>query len=103
VEVAAVAAAADTGAVAASAQVPWVASAEVMPVALAEVTWLASAEVARRAWAEITMGMDVVSATAMAITTTAAVRITRHTTGPTPAPTEWWADPEVACARLSKC
>jgi hypothetical protein len=68
---------------------------------LAEVTWLASAEVARRAWAEITMGMDVVSATA--ITTTAAVRITRHTTGPTPAPTEWWADPEVARARLSKC
>jgi hypothetical protein len=50
-------------------------------------TWLASAEVTRRAWAEITMAMeDVVSA---AITTTAAVRITRHTTGPTPAPTEW--------------
>ena len=77
----------DTGAVAASAQVPWVASVEVMLVALAEVTWLASAEVARRAWAEITMAMeDVVSA---AITTTAAVRITRHTTGLTPAPTEW--------------
>ena len=77
----------DTGAVAASAQVPWVASVEVMLVALAEVTWLASAEVARRAWAEITMAMeDVVSA---AITTTAAVRITRHTTRPTPAPTEW--------------
>ena len=76
----------DTGAVAASAQVPWVASVEVMLVALAEVTWLASAEVARRAWAEITMAMeDVVSA---AITTTAAVRITRHMTGPTPAPTE---------------
>ena len=94
-------AAADTGAVAASAQVPWVASAEVMPVALAEVTWLASAEVARRAWAENTTAMeDVVTA---AITTTAAVRITRHTTGPTPAPTEWWADPEVACARLLKC
>jgi hypothetical protein len=54
---------------------------------VAEVTWLASAEVALRAWAEITMAMeDVVSA---AITTTAAVRITRHTTGPTPAPTEW--------------
>jgi hypothetical protein len=78
----------DTGAVvAASAQVPGVASAEVMLVALAEVTWLASAGVARRAWAEITMAMeDVVSA---AITATAAVRIirmTRHTT--TPAPTE---------------
>jgi len=85
----------DTGAVAASAQVPWVvsaevtlvASAEVMLVALAEVTWPASAEVAWRAWAEITMAMeDVVSA---ATTTTAAVRITRHTTRPTPAPTEW--------------
>ena len=77
----------DTGAVAASARVPWVASAEVMLVALAEVTRLASAEVARRAWAESTVAMeDVVSA---AITTTAAaVRITRHTTGPTPAPTE---------------
>ena len=82
-----VAAAVDTGAVAALAQVPWVASAGDMLVALAEVTWLASAEVARRAWAEITMGMDVV--TAMAITTTAAVRITRHTTGPTAARTEW--------------
>ena len=86
-EAVAVAEAEDTGAVAASAQVPWVASAEVMLVALAEVTWLASAGVARRAWAEITMAMeDVVSA---AITTTAAVRIirmTRHTT--TPAPTE---------------
>jgi hypothetical protein len=58
-----------------------------MVVALAEVTWLASAEVARRVWAEITMAMeDVVSA---AITTTAAVRITRHTTGPTAARTEW--------------
>jgi hypothetical protein len=56
-------------------------------VALAEVTWLASAEVARRVWAEITMAMeDVVSA---ALMTTAAVRITRHTTGPTTAPTEW--------------
>ena len=82
-----VAAAEDTGAVAASAQVPWVASAEVMLVALAEVTWLASTGVARRAWAEITMAMeDVVSA---AIPTTAAVRITRHMTGPTSAPTEW--------------
>jgi hypothetical protein len=57
-----------------------------MLVALAEVTWLASAEVARRAWAENTTAMeDVVTA---AITTTAAVRITRHMTGPTPAPTE---------------
>ena len=82
-----VVAAEDTGAVPASAQVPWVASAEVMLVALAEVTWPASAEVARRAWAEITMAMeDVVSA---AITAMAAVRITRHTTDPTPAPTEW--------------
>ena len=77
----------DTGAVAASAQVPWVALVEVMLVALAEGTWLASAEVAWRTWAEITMAMeDVVSA---AITTTGAVRITHHTTGPTPAPTEW--------------
>ena len=75
-----------TGAVAALAQVPWVASAVDMLVALAEVTWLASAEVARQVWAEITMAMeDVVSA---AITTTAAVRITRHTTGLTAAPIE---------------
>jgi hypothetical protein len=87
VAVAAAAVAEDTGAVAASAQVPWAASAEVMLVVLAEVTWLASAEVVRRAWAEITMAMeDVVTA---AMTTTAAVRIPRHTTGPTPAPTEW--------------
>ena len=79
--------AADTGVVAALAQVPWVASVGDMLVALAEVTWLASAEVARRVWAEIIMAMeDVVSA---AITTTAAVRITRHITGPIPAPTEW--------------
>ena len=91
---AAVAVAEDTGAVAASAQVPWVASAEVMRaalaevmlVALAEVTWPASAEVAWRTWAEVIMAMeDVVSAT---ITATASVRITRHTTDPT-APTEW--------------
>jgi hypothetical protein len=61
--------------------------AEVTWLASAEVTWLASAEVARRVWAEITMAMeDVVSA---ALMTTAAVRITRHTTGPTTAPTEW--------------
>ena len=70
----------DTGAVAALAQIPWVASAGDMLVALAEVTWLASA----------------------AITTTAAVHITRHTTGPTAAPTEWGSDSEVAGARLSK-
>jgi hypothetical protein len=82
-----VAVAEDTGAVAASALVPWVASAEVMLVALAEGTWLASAELAWRTWVEITMAMeDVVTA---AITTPAAVRITHHTTGPTPAPTEW--------------
>ena len=82
-----VVAVADTGAVAASVQVPWAVSAEVMLVALTEVTWLASAELTRRAWAEITMAMKgVVSA---AITTTAAVRMARHTTGPTPAPTEW--------------
>jgi hypothetical protein len=106
VEAEAEAEAEDTAAVAGSAQVPWVGSAEVMVVAsaevtlvaLAEVTRLASAEVARRAWAETTMAMeDVVSA---AITTTAAV--TRHTTGPTPAPTEWRSDSEVADARLSK-
>ena len=67
-----------TGAVAALAQVPWVASAVDMLAALAEV--------ARRVWVEITMAMeDVVSA---ALMTTAAVRITRHTTGPTTAPTE---------------
>lgn len=76
----------DTGAVAASAQVPWVASAEVMRAALAEVTWPASAEVAWRTWTEVIMAMeDVVLAT---ITATASARITRHTTGPT-APTEW--------------
>jgi hypothetical protein len=60
--------------------------AEVTWLASAEVTRPASAEVARQAWAETTMAMeDVVSA---AITTTAAVRITRHTT-PITAPTEW--------------
>ena len=84
--VAVVAEAEDTGAEAASAQVPWVASAEVMLVALAEGTSLASAEVAWRTWAEIIMAMeDVVTE---AITTTAAVRITRHTTGLTAAPIE---------------
>ena len=84
---AAVAEAEDMGAVAASAPVPWVASAEVTRVALAEVAWPATPEVAWLAWAKIAMAMeDVVSA---ALMTTAAVRITRHTTGPTTAPTEW--------------
>jgi hypothetical protein len=80
-------AAEDTGAVAASAQAPWVASAEVIlvVVVLAEATWMASAGVAWRSWAEIITAMeDVVSA---AITATASVRTTRHTTVPT-APTE---------------
>jgi len=97
----------DTVAVAVSAEVPWVASAEVpgealaevTSVALGEVTRAASAEVAWRVWAEITMAMeDIVSAAAT--TTTAPVRITRHTAGPTPAPTEWRADFE-SCRRAA--
>jgi hypothetical protein len=49
----------------------------------AEVT---SAELAWRALAEVTMAME----DTMAFTiTTMVARITRHTTGPTPAPTKW--------------
>jgi hypothetical protein len=52
--------------------------------------------------AEVTMAMateDIISVAA--ITTTAMVaRITRHTDGRTPAPTEWWVDSEAAGARL---
>ena len=90
-------AAADTAAVVVSAEVPWVASAEVTSVVSAEATWAVSAELTRevlaelirRAWAEIIMAMEDI-VTAAAFTTTAiAARITRHMTGPTPAPTEW--------------
>ena len=104
------AAADDTGAVAASALVPWVASAVVMLAALAEamlavsveVTWLASAELARRAWAEVTMAMEGVISFAAALTATALIaRITSNTAGHTPAPTERWANSEIADAQLS--
>jgi hypothetical protein len=58
---------------------------------LAEVTWRALAEVTMAMEAAVTMAMameDIISVAA--ITTTALVaRITRHTDGRTPAPTEW--------------
>jgi len=44
---------------------------------------------------------DVISLTAAFTTTASVARITRHTTGRTPATTEAWVDTEVADARLS--
>jgi hypothetical protein len=77
--------AADTEAVAALAEATWAALAELTSVASAELTWGALAEVTWRACAEITLAEDVVS---LAATTALVARITRHTTGSTPAPTE---------------
>jgi hypothetical protein len=45
---------------------------------------------------------DVISFAAGISTTALVARITRHTTGRTPAPTDWRADSEVAGARLSQ-
>jgi hypothetical protein len=92
----------------ASAEVTWVASAaasaEVTRVASAELTWEVLAEVAMvmamaevtmaLAMAEVTMAMEDTTAmdgagTVTAITTALVARITRHTDGLTPAPTEW--------------
>jgi hypothetical protein len=64
-----------------------------MALAMAEVTMAL-------AMAEVTMAMeDVITVTAI---TALIARITRHTDGRTPAPTEWCADSEVARARLSQ-
>ena len=80
----------DTAAAALAEEVTWVAS--------AELTWEVLAEVAMvMAMAEVTMAMEDIMAMAMddvitvtAITATALIaRITRHTDGRTPAPTEW--------------
>jgi hypothetical protein len=73
------------------------ASAEVTWVASAELTWEVLAEVAMvMAMAEVTMAMEDTTAMALdgagtvtAITTALVARITRHTDGLTPAPTEW--------------
>lgn len=85
----------------ASAEVTWVASAaasaEVTWVASAELTWEVLAEVAMAlAMAEVTMAMEDTTAMAMdgagtvtVITTALVARITHHTDGLTPAPTEW--------------
>ena len=107
-------------------EVTWVALAEGVTWASAELTWGASAELTWEvlaevtmalAMAEVTMAMDMAEVTmamedtmGMAmedvITVTAITaliaRITRHTDGRTPAPTEWCAGSEVARARLSQ-
>ena len=98
----AVAAVVATGAAAlaeeASAEVTWVASAELTWEVLAEVVMvMAMAEVTMAlAMAEVTMAMEDTMAMAMddagtvtAITTALVARITHHTDGLTPAPTEW--------------
>jgi hypothetical protein len=90
-----------TGAAALAEEVIWVASVEPKWVASAEVTMApAMAEVTMAM--EDTMGMameDVITVTAI---TALIARITRHTDGRTPAPTEWCADSEVPRARLSQ-
>jgi hypothetical protein len=94
-----------TGAAALAEEVIWVASVEPKWAASAEVTWVASAELTWEvlaevtmalAMAEVTMAMEDTTAMAMdgagtvtAITTALVARITRHTDGLTPAPTEW--------------
>ena len=106
-----------TGAAALAEEVTWVASVEPKWVASAEVTWVASAELTWEVLAEVTMALamaevttamedtmgmameDVITVTAI---TALIARITRHTDGRTPAPTEWCADSEVARARLSQ-
>jgi hypothetical protein len=109
-------AAADTAAAALAEEVTWAVSAEVIWVASAEHAWevlgevtmaLATAEVTMAmAMAEVTMAMEDTMGMAMedVITVTAITaliaRITRHTDGRTPAPTEWCVDSEVARARL---
>jgi len=89
----------DTGAAALAEEVTWVASVEVTWVASAELTWEVLAEVTMAlAMAEVTMAMENIMAMAMedviTVTATTALiaRITRHTDGRTPAPTEWCAD-----------
>ena len=100
-----------TGAAALAEEVIWVASVEPKWAASAEVTWVASAELTwevlaeaamplaelamAMAMAEVTMAMEDTMGMAMedVITVTAITaliaRITRHTAGLTPAPTEW--------------
>jgi len=92
-----------TGAAALAEEVIWVASVEPKWAASAEVTWVASAELTWEvlaevtmalAMAEVTMAMEDTTAmdgagTVTAITTALVARITHHTDGLTPAPTEW--------------
>src|SRR5229473_4954307 len=87
---------------AALAEVTWVASVEAASAALAEVASAVSAEVTSPACTEITLAMEDVISFAAAFTATALIaRITSNTAGHTPAPTERWANSEVANARLS--
>ena len=88
--VAVAAVAVDTGAAALAEEVTWVASAELTWEVLAEVTMaLATAEVTMAMEDIMAMAMDDVI-TVTAITATALIaRITRHTDGRIPAPTEW--------------
>jgi hypothetical protein len=98
--------------------VTWVAVVEAIWAALAAVTsaasaqatsavsagaaWAVSAEVTSRACTEITLAMEDVISFAAAFTATALIaRITSNTAGHTPAPTERWANSEIADAQLS--
>jgi hypothetical protein len=68
----------------------WVVSAEVTWEVSAEVGWQALAEIILAVESRVTTATEDVISFAAGITTTALVaRITRHTTGLTPAPTDW--------------
>jgi hypothetical protein len=72
-----------------AAEVTWVASAEVTWRALAEVISAMEAEVTMAMEAEVTMAMAMEDIISVAAFTAMVARITRHTAGRTPAPTEW--------------
>src|ERR1700694_4100273 len=77
---------------AALAEDTWAASAEGTSVASAAVTSAVSAEVTSEVLAAVTWracGLAVGDIISLAATTALVARITRHTTGRTPAPTEW--------------
>src|SRR5712691_6717164 len=70
--------------------------------ASAEVAWVVSAEVTSPACTEITLAMEDVISFAAAFTATVLIaRTTSRTAGHTAAPTERWANWEVANAQLS--
>src|ERR1700722_4048129 len=79
-----------------AAEAIWAASA----AAISAQVGVVSAEATWREWPGVAAMADVVSLAAIRATALVA-RITRRTHRPTPAPTDWCADSEVADARLS--